>query len=92
MSGPKKRLAALGLALPPVTPPVAAYVPALRTGPYVYVSGQVPVTDGELAGTGKVGSRGQHRGRGPDGPYLCAERDRGRGVRGLRPGGTSGAS
>ena len=48
MSGPAERLAALGLALPPVTPPVAAYVPALRTGPYVYVSGQVPVTDGKL--------------------------------------------
>ena len=56
MSGPAERLAALGLALPPVTPPVAAYVPALRTGPYVYVSGQVPVTDGKLAGTGKVGA------------------------------------
>src|SRR4029077_274581 len=56
MSAPAERLAGLGLALPPVTPPVAAYVPALRTGPYVYVSGQVPVTDGKLAGTGKVGA------------------------------------
>ena len=56
MSGPAERLAALGLVLPPVTPPVAAYVPALRTGPYVYVSGQVPVTDGKLAGAGKVGA------------------------------------
>jgi enamine deaminase RidA (YjgF/YER057c/UK114 family) len=56
MSGPAERLAALGLALPPVTPPVAAYVSAMRTGPYVYVSGQVPVTDGKLAGTGKVGA------------------------------------
>ena len=55
MSGPAERLAALGLTLPPVTPPVAAYVPALRTGSYVYVSGQVPVVDGKLAGTGKVG-------------------------------------
>jgi len=44
----------LGLTLPPVTAPVAAYVPALRTGPYVYVSGQVPVADGKLLGTGKV--------------------------------------
>ncbi len=52
---PGERLAALGLTLPPVTPPVAAYVPALRTGAYVYVSGQVPVVDGKLAGTGKVG-------------------------------------
>jgi len=43
MTGPADRLAALGLTLPPVTAPVAAYVPALRTGAYVYVSGQVPV-------------------------------------------------
>ena len=43
MTGPADRLAALGLMLPPVTAPVAAYVPALRTGAYVYVSGQVPV-------------------------------------------------
>ena len=50
------RLAALGLALPPVAAPVAAYLPAVRTGPYVYVSGQVPVTDGKLAGAGKVGA------------------------------------
>ena len=55
MSGRAERLAALGLTLPPVTPPVAAYVPALRTGSYVYVSGQVPVVNGKLAGTGKVG-------------------------------------
>src|SRR4029077_2009162 len=50
------RLAALGLTLPPVAAPVAAYVPALRTGAYVDVSGQVPVADGKLAGTGKVGA------------------------------------
>ena len=56
MTGPAERLAALGLTLPPVTAPVAAYVPALRTGAYVYVSGQVPVADGKLAGTGKVGA------------------------------------
>src|SRR5215831_10059572 len=46
MTGPAERLAALGLTLPPVTAPVAAYVPALRTGAYVYVSGQVPVAAG----------------------------------------------
>jgi enamine deaminase RidA (YjgF/YER057c/UK114 family) len=55
MSGPAERLAALGLTLPPVTAPVAAYVPAVRTGPYVYVSGQLPVADGKLPATGKVG-------------------------------------
>ena len=55
MTGAAERLAALGLTLPPVTAPVAAYVPAVRTGAYVYVSGQLPVTDGKLPATGKVG-------------------------------------
>jgi len=55
MSGPAERLAALGLTLPPVVPPVAAYVPAVRTGAYVYVSGQLPTVDGKLPATGKVG-------------------------------------
>jgi enamine deaminase RidA (YjgF/YER057c/UK114 family) len=50
-----ERLAELGLVLPPVTPPVAAYIPAARTGSYVYTSGQLPIVDGELQGTGKVG-------------------------------------
>jgi enamine deaminase RidA (YjgF/YER057c/UK114 family) len=51
-----ERLAALGLSLPPVAAPVAAYVPALRTGSYVYVSGQLPLVDGKLQATGKVGA------------------------------------
>src|SRR5260370_28765710 len=55
MSGAAEQLAALGLTLPPVTAPVAAYVPAVRTGSYVYVSGQLPVVDGKLPATGKVG-------------------------------------
>ncbi|HEY0935720.1 MAG TPA: RidA family protein [Trebonia sp.] len=50
-----ERLAALGLTLPPVAAPVAAYVPAVRTGNYVYTSGQLPLADGKLQGTGKVG-------------------------------------
>jgi enamine deaminase RidA (YjgF/YER057c/UK114 family) len=50
-----ERLAALGLTLPPVAAPVAAYVPAVRTGNYVYTSGQLPLVDGKLPGTGKVG-------------------------------------
>ena len=52
---PVERLAALGLTLPPVTAPVAAYVPAVRAGGFVYVSGQVPMADGKLSATGKVG-------------------------------------
>jgi len=56
MSGtPSERLAAAGLTLPPVAAPVAAYVPAVRTGSYVYTSGQLPLADGKLQGTGKVG-------------------------------------
>jgi enamine deaminase RidA (YjgF/YER057c/UK114 family) len=50
-----ERLAELGLTLPPVAAPVAAYVPAVRTGSYVYTSGQLPLVDGKLQGTGKVG-------------------------------------
>jgi enamine deaminase RidA (YjgF/YER057c/UK114 family) len=50
-----ERLAALGVTLPPVTTPVAAYVPAVRSGNYVYTSGQLPVVDGKLQATGKVG-------------------------------------
>ena len=50
-----ERLAALGLTLPPVALPLAAYVPAVRSGNYVYTSGQLPFVDGKLQGTGKVG-------------------------------------
>ena len=57
MTGPAERRAALGLTLPPVTAPVAAYVPAVRTGRFVYVSGQLPVVDGKLPATGKVGDQ-----------------------------------
>ena len=55
MTGPAGRLAALGLTLPPVAAPVAAYVPAVRTGRYVYTSGQLPTVDGKLPAAGKVG-------------------------------------
>ena len=55
MSGAAERLAELGLTLPPVTAPVAAYRPAVRTGNYAYTSGQLPIVDGELQATGKVG-------------------------------------
>lgn len=50
------KLAALGLQLPPVAPPVAAYVPALQDGNKVRTSGQLPFKDGELTSTGACGS------------------------------------
>ena len=50
-----ERLAALGLTLPPVTAPAAAYVPAVRTGSYIYVSGQVSSgPDGKVVGAGDM--------------------------------------
>jgi enamine deaminase RidA (YjgF/YER057c/UK114 family) len=54
--GPRSKLAALGLTLPTVAPSVATYVPALRTGSFVFSSGQLPFVDGTLSATGKVGS------------------------------------
>jgi enamine deaminase RidA (YjgF/YER057c/UK114 family) len=55
-ASPQERLAALGLALPDVVPPLAAYVPAVRIGNLVYTSGQLPVAGGQLQATGKVGA------------------------------------
>jgi enamine deaminase RidA (YjgF/YER057c/UK114 family) len=50
------RLAELGLTLPQVVPPLAAYVPAVQSGNHVYVSGQLPMVEGKLPLTGKVGA------------------------------------
>ncbi|RVW00981.1 RidA family protein [Rhodococcus spongiicola] len=50
------RLAELGIALPPVAAPVAAYVPAVRTGSHVHTSGQLPFVAGTLSLTGKLGA------------------------------------
>jgi enamine deaminase RidA (YjgF/YER057c/UK114 family) len=55
LTTPAERLAGLGLALPPVAAPVAAYVPAVRSGDFVYTSGQLPTVDGKLPAVGKVG-------------------------------------
>lgn len=54
-SSPEERLAELGLSVPEVVPPVAAYVPAVRSGAHVYTAGQIPMRDGALVATGKVG-------------------------------------
>ncbi|MDN5558936.1 MAG: RidA family protein [Ruaniaceae bacterium] len=51
-----QRLADLGIELPAVAAPVAAYVPAVRAGTYVYTSGQLPIAGGELTVTGTVGA------------------------------------
>lgn len=49
------RLAEIGLSVPDVVPPVAAYVPAVREGNLVFTSGQLPMVSGDLPQTGKVG-------------------------------------
>jgi enamine deaminase RidA (YjgF/YER057c/UK114 family) len=56
VSTPEERLAELGLSLPEVPPPVASYLPALRSGAHVFTSGQLPLRAGELIATGKVGA------------------------------------
>jgi enamine deaminase RidA (YjgF/YER057c/UK114 family) len=69
VSDPEARLADLGLKLPEVAAPVAAYVPAVRTGNYVHTSGQLPFADGTLVATGKVGADVA-----PDVAAACARR------------------
>jgi enamine deaminase RidA (YjgF/YER057c/UK114 family) len=56
MNSVSQRLAELGIELPPVAAPLASYVPAIRTGQYVFTSGQLPTVGGVLQGTGKVGA------------------------------------
>jgi enamine deaminase RidA (YjgF/YER057c/UK114 family) len=55
MSAVEDRLSAMGLAVPEVAKPVAAYVPAVRSGQHIFTSGQLPMRSGELMMTGKVG-------------------------------------
>lgn len=50
------KLKELGIELPAVAAPIAAYVPAVRTGNLVFTSGQLPTIDGQLVATGKVGA------------------------------------
>jgi enamine deaminase RidA (YjgF/YER057c/UK114 family) len=56
MGAVEERLAALGATVPEVAAPVAAYVPAVRSGPLVFTSGQLPLVDGQLMGSGLVGA------------------------------------
>ncbi|WP_026874321.1 RidA family protein [Jiangella gansuensis] len=53
---PEERLTALGLTLPEVAKPVAVYIPAVRTGSYVFTSGQLPLRDGALLHNGVLGA------------------------------------
>ncbi len=55
MAHPEENLARLGLSVPEVAAPVASYVPAVRSGNHVFTSGQLPMRDGALIATGKVG-------------------------------------
>ena len=52
----KEKISSLGLSLPTAAAPVAAYVPAVKTGNLVFTAGQLPVVDGKLLKEGKVGS------------------------------------
>jgi enamine deaminase RidA (YjgF/YER057c/UK114 family) len=52
----EERLASMGLTVPDVVPPVAAYVPAVRTGNLVYTAGQLPARAGEMLAIGKLGA------------------------------------
>ena len=68
MTGPEDHLAELGLAVPEVAKPVAAYVPAVISGDLVFSSGQLPMRNGELMLTGKVGGEVS-----PEEAKACAE-------------------
>jgi enamine deaminase RidA (YjgF/YER057c/UK114 family) len=68
MTTPEERLAEMGLSVPEVSAPVAAYVPALRSGQHVFTSGQLPFRAGELMATGKVGGAVT-----PEEGYACAQ-------------------
>jgi enamine deaminase RidA (YjgF/YER057c/UK114 family) len=68
MTGPEERLAELGLEIPEVATPVAAYVPAIRSGQQVFTAGQLPLRAGELLATGKVGAEVT-----PEEAFACAQ-------------------
>jgi len=70
-NGIEARLKELGITLPPVAKPVAAYVPAVRTGNHVYVSGQLPMADGKPIVLGKVGAEVTEQ-QGREAARVCA--------------------
>ncbi|MFG1682678.1 RidA family protein [Nonomuraea sp. NPDC049269] len=52
---PEDRIVELGLVLPDVVPPAGSFQPSVKSGPYVYTSGQLPIVNGKLVMTGKLG-------------------------------------
>jgi enamine deaminase RidA (YjgF/YER057c/UK114 family) len=58
MATPEDRIEQLGIALPEAARPLAAYVPTVRSGNMVYVSGQVPMVEGKIAYMGRLGTSG----------------------------------
>jgi enamine deaminase RidA (YjgF/YER057c/UK114 family) len=56
MSAVEQKIADLGLVLPETSKPLAAYIPAVQTGNLIFTSGQLPMVDGKLPMTGKVGA------------------------------------
>lgn len=72
MLKPSERLAGLGLTLPAVTKPVGSYVPCVRHGDVLMLSGQIPFQDGKLVYTGKVGGAGRSLADAQAAARLCA--------------------
>ncbi|HZD00596.1 MAG TPA: RidA family protein [Actinomycetes bacterium] len=58
MATPEEHIEKLGIALPQAATPLAAYVPTVRSGNMVYVSGQVPLVEGKVAYKGRLGTDG----------------------------------
>jgi enamine deaminase RidA (YjgF/YER057c/UK114 family) len=66
--GAEARLAELGITVPDVVPPVAAYQPTARSGNLVFTAGQLPARDGEMIAVGKLGAEVSE-----DEGYECAK-------------------
>jgi enamine deaminase RidA (YjgF/YER057c/UK114 family) len=71
-NSPVRTLASLGLTLPPPPAAAGAYVPAVRTGDLLFLSGALPVADGKVAFTGKIGSAPEDIERGRAAAAQCA--------------------
>lgn len=69
----EKRIEVLGITLPPSSPPGAMYVPIKQLGNALFVSGQVPMREGEPKFTGKVGSGGRSVEYAQDAARMCIE-------------------